>query len=416
MAQARLRDAGGSAAALVPLRALPSPQSMALVGACVLVIALCFLPLTPMYDFNVFLHAGRVLLRGLSVYPNPRSPAVYSGSSFVYPYLISWPFAALALLPGWAARLLFFLLGALAVVAATLIAGRRDAIVTVLVLATAFTITGLQLGALSPLLFAGAVLLWALRERPRAFGITAALVVASKLFLASLLLWPLLAWRRRAFAWACSLSAAIILAGFLVGPLGPGGYLHLLVALGRHESGSGFSLMGALKMLGMGSLSAESAVVGCAAMVLGYSYLSYRRCGEEAMLFSGGIIASLLATPILWSHYLALLAAILLVNGAPRRWFVALALASWVISPPHGITIPFPPSKAVPAHGAWLTLIGALVVCAYALSRRARAPGRGMEVQSPGAPAAGTCGTQLVEAQAEPILTLPSAALRRARR
>src|SRR5579875_719509 len=303
MAQARLRDAGGSAAALVPLRALPSPQSMALVGACVLVIALCFLPLTPMYDFNVFLHAGRVLLRGLSVYPNPRSPAVYSGSSFVYPYLISWPFAALALLPGWAARLLFFLLGALAV----------------LVLATAFTITGLQLGALSPLLFAGAVLLWALRERPRAFGITAALVVASKLFLASLLLWPLLAWRRRAFAWACSLSAAIILAGFLVGPLGPGGYLHLLVALGRHESGSGFSLMGALKMLGMGSLSAESAVVGCAAMVLGYSYLSYRRCGEEAMLFSGGIIASLLATPILWSHYLALLAAILLVNGAPRR-------------------------------------------------------------------------------------------------
>jgi alpha-1,2-mannosyltransferase len=359
----------GTEALLPAPRPLPAPWQAALVVACVAAIALLFLPLTPMYDFNVFLHAGRGLLRGLTVYPSPGSPAVYSGSSFVYPYLVSWPFAILALLPGWAARALFFLAGAGAVVAATIVAGRRDAVATVLVLATAFTITGLQLGALSPLLFAGAVLLWALRDRPRAFGISASLVVACKLFLAPLLLWPLLAGRRRALAWACGLTLTILAGGFLAGPLGPLGYLHLLVALGRHEAGSGFSMMGALQTLGLGSLSAEATVVMLAVTLLGYSYLCFRRTGDEAALFSGGLAASLIATPILWSHYLALLAAILIVDGASRRSFLALALGSWVIAPPHGITIPFPPNNVVPAHGAWLTLIGVLAIPAYALSR-----------------------------------------------
>lgn len=404
MGAGRLRGVSGSEALLSQPRALPSPWPTALVIACVVVIALCFLPLTPMYDFNVFLHAGRVLLQGLSVYPNPHSAAVYSGSSFVYPYLISWPFAAFALLPAWAARALFFLSGAGAVIAATLIAGRRDAIVTVLVLVTAFTITGLQLGALSPLLFAGAVALWVLRARPLAFGIAAAAVVASKLFLAPLLLWPLLATRRRAFAWACALTLAIIIGGFLVGPLGPLSYLRLLVALGRHESGSGFSLMGALKTLGLDSLVAEATVVALAATLLGGCYLSYRRSGAERVLFCGGIVASLIATPILWSHYLALLAAILIVNGAPRRWFLALALASWVISPPHGITIPFPPSKAVPAHGAWLTLIGALVICAYALSSASRTRRRRLE--GPALPANRQCDCGMQELPAAELAQL----------
>lgn len=331
------RRVDGGEAVLLPARTLPSPSQAALLVACVLAIALIFLPLTPMYDFDVYLRAGRALLRGVSVYPSPSSAAVYSGHSFVYPYLASWPFAVFALLATGTAQMLFFLVGAGAVTAATMVAGRRDAVTAALVLLTAFTITGLQLGALSQLLFAGAVVLWALRDRPLAFGICASIVVASKLFLAPLLLWPLLASRRRAFAWACGLTLAIIALGFLVGPLGPAGYVHLLVALARHESTMGFSPMGALRnTLGLGSLQAQIAVAALAVAVLAYSYLSFRRTGEEAMLFSGGIVASLIATPIMWSHYLALLAAILIVHRASRRWFLALMLASWLLARPHG--------------------------------------------------------------------------------
>ncbi len=328
---------GGEAVLMPPARALSSASQAALLTACVLAIALIFLPLTPMYDFDVFLRAGRALLRGVSVYPSPSSITVYSGHSFVYPYLASWPFARFALFGTGTAQTLFFLLGAGTVIAATMIAGRRDAVTTALVLLTAFTITGLQLGALSQLLFAGAVALWALRDRPLAFGICAAVVVAAKLFLAPLMLWPLLASRRRVFAWACGLTVAIIALGFLVGPLGPAGYVHLLVELARHESKMGFSPMGALRnTLGLASMPAQIAVAALAVAVLTGSYLGFRRTGEEAMLFSGGIIASLIATPIMWSHYLVLLAAILIVHRAPRRWFLALMLASWLLARPHG--------------------------------------------------------------------------------
>ena len=49
------------------------------------------------------------------------------------------------------------------------------------------------------------------------------------------------------------------------------------------------------------------------------------------------LVASLLLTPVLWSHYLVVLAAALLAYDASRRSFVLLALTSWAISPPHGV-------------------------------------------------------------------------------
>jgi chromate transport protein ChrA len=63
----------------------------------------------------------------------------------------------------------------------------------------------------------------------------------------------------------------------------------------------------------------------------------YRRTRDERVLFCAGLVASLLLTPVLWSHYLVVLAAALLAYDASRRWFVLLALTSWAISPPHGV-------------------------------------------------------------------------------
>ena len=241
---------------------------LALIVVAVLTIVLVFLPLTPAYALEVFLRAGHAVLRGLRVYPSPSSPAVYSGSAFVYPYVAVLPFLPLAAVASTLAITLFFIAGAGAVVSASFLASGRDGLIALVVLGTAFTITGLQLGALSPLLFAGAVFLWRLRDRPVAFGVLAAAVVASKLFLAPLLAWPLLAGRRRAFAWAA-----------------------------------------------------------CSVLVL-------------------------------------------LAVGAPRRSFVLLALASWAVAQPHGITIRVHASQAIASHGAWLALAITLTVCGYAMRRR----------------------------------------------
>ena len=72
----------------------------------------------------------------------------------------------LATLPVAVGVAAFFLISAGAVTAVCL-PTRSGAWRAALVLCSAFTITGLQLGALSPLLFAGAVLLWRVRRRSR---------------------------------------------------------------------------------------------------------------------------------------------------------------------------------------------------------------------------------------------------------
>ena len=343
---------------------------LALTGVAVLTIVLVFLPLTPAYDLEVFLRAGHALLRGLRVYPNPSSPAVYSGSAFVYPYVAVLPFIPLAAVTGALATTLFFAAGAGAVVSASFLASGRDGLIALLVLGTAFTITGLQLGALSPLLFAGAVFLWRLRDRPVAFGVLAAAVVGSKLFLIPLLAWPLLVGRRRAFAWAACSVLSLLAVGFAIGPLGPLAYVQLLAQLGAHEARAGFGLTGALMSAGLAPVAAEVVAALVAATVLGATYVRFRQTRDEPVLFCGAIVASLIASPVLWSHYLVLLAAVLLARGAPRRSFLLLALASWVLAPSHGITIHVQASQAVASHGAWLALAITLTVCGYAMRRR----------------------------------------------
>ena len=184
-----------------------------------LAIVVLFLPLSQAWDLNVFLRAGQAALHSRDIYPAVGTPDVYSGHAFVYPAVVVWPFAYLALFPQPVATAIYFTVCALAVIAASTFPPSRDRWIPVLVLSTAFTITGLQLGAISPLLFVGTVFLWKLRDRPLLFGLVAAPVIVSKLFLAPLLIWPLLAKRYRAVAWASSLTFLLLGLGFITGSL-----------------------------------------------------------------------------------------------------------------------------------------------------------------------------------------------------
>jgi alpha-1,2-mannosyltransferase len=299
-------------------------------------IVVVFLPLTRAYDVDVFLRAGAAAMHGLRVYPAPGTPAVYSGSSFVYPYFILWPFMLLGALPAALGTAVFFAISACAVVAACLLAADSGPWRAVLVLCTAFTITGLQLGALSPLLFAGAVLLWRQRSRPSVF-LLAGPVVVCKLFLAPLLVWLLLARRFRALAWASASTIVLLGIGFILGPIDPGQYLRILSQLGAHEARSGFGLIGALMNAGLAMSAAQAWALALTLVLLLAAHLHHRRTRDERVLFCAGLAAALLLTPVLWSHYLVLLLAGLLAYDVPRRWFVVLAIASWAIAPPHGV-------------------------------------------------------------------------------
>lgn len=299
-------------------------------------IMLLFLPLTPAYDIDVFLRAGRDFAHGGPIYPAVGTRAVYSGFAFVYPYFAAVPFGLLAPLSFSTASLIFFLVSTGCVIAASMLSFERGRLNALLVLCMAFTITGLQLGSFSPLLFAGVALLWRMRGRPAAL-LLAAPIIAAKLFLAPLLIWLLLAGRHRALAWAGAATAALLAAGFLFGPIAPAGYANMLSQLAAHEAASGFSPIGAMMNAGLPMVAAQGAAAVITVALLGAAFLRYRSSGDERVLFCAGIAASLLLTPVLWSHYLILVAACLLVFDARPRWMVALALASWALAPPHQV-------------------------------------------------------------------------------
>jgi hypothetical protein len=331
-------------------------------GAAVAAVAVVFVPLTPAYDLNVFLRAGQSVLHGLPVYPAIGTPSVYSGSSFVYPYVAALPFVALAGLSVSVATWLFFAISVGGVIAVTSIGAQRGHLRSLLVLCATFTITGLQLGALSPLLFVGALLLWRMRERPRAL-VLAGPIIAAKLFLAPLLLWLLLARRYRALRWACAGLAASLGLGFLLGPISPGAYAHMLSQLSAHEARLGMGLVGALMnrgfSLGGGQLLAGAVALTCLVWV----HRRYRKTSDERVLFCAGVLISLVLTPVLWSHYLVLVAACLLVFDARLRWLLALVLASWALSPPHNIP---------DAHQVELGAVGGLLLLLAVMSPPAR--------------------------------------------
>lgn len=353
-------------------RWVPSPRATApllVVAAIVVAIVVVLLPLSRTYDLDVFLRAGYAALHGQHVYPSPGSPAVYSGSSFVYPYFVVWPFVALAVMSSGLSAMLFFFVCVCGVLAACFVAAKGDPWPATLTLCTAFTITGLQLGALSPLLFVGALFLWHLRHRPIPLALLAAPLVACKLFLAPLLVWLLLARRYRAFAYASASTLALLALSFALGPIGPGPYLQVLSQLGTHEARSGFGLIGALMNARLAPGAAQATAVAVTLALLAAAHVHFRRTRDERVSFCAGIIASLVLTPVLWSHYLILLSAILLTLGARRRWFVMLALASWAISPPHGVYLDTDVIEDITSSGAWPAVGVSLVLFAYASVR-----------------------------------------------
>jgi alpha-1,2-mannosyltransferase len=307
-----------------------------IVGA---VIAVLFTPLSPAYDLAVFVGAGHALLHGASVYPPPGSAQVYSGSSFVYPYFAVAPFVPLALVSRSVGDAAFFAVSFGALGAACLAQSRGDGWRAALVLATSFAVTGLQLGALSPLLAAGVVFLWRLRDRPVALGVLAGPVIGVKLFLAPLLLWLLIARRRRALAAACAVTGGLVALGFVLGPLGPGAYLELLSALGHHEARAGFGLIGALLRAGLTPSAADVLAAGAAGTLMLAAHRHHCRHGDERVVFCAALLAALALSPVVWSHYLLLLGVALLVLDLPRRWFAVLLALSWMAAPAHGVRI-----------------------------------------------------------------------------
>lgn len=318
-------------------------------------------------DFATFWASGRDVLHGRSPYPAlaslPRHADPQTFAPFVYPPVAAISMVPLSLLPLGSAGLVFLLLDLAALGLALRLLGVADWRCYGLAYGSAPLFAGAGLGTVSPLLLLGVAAAWRYRHRAATVGLAVAWVVTAKLFLWPLWLWLVRTRRFRAAAIAAAAAAAGVAASWAaIDFAGLRAYPQLLSRLTELVGPHSYSTYALARSLGASGGAAPA--IGWAAAIV--AILAASRLSDERRLLGAAIGVSLLATPILWPHYLVLL-------------FVPIALARPRLSPLWAAPLLFwldasAWSDASPARIATALALSAAIVAA-ALQRRSRAPG-----------------------------------------
>lgn len=327
-----MKDAGERLA--VRMRALGQPWELAaflwvpfLFFAVVLAADLHFRG-SSLGDWEIFRGAARSVLHGRSPYPVADPAALVHNDRFVYPPITALLVSPLAVLPDLAGRVLVLLLALACVLVALRLLDVRDWRCYGLALLTAPVLDTVSLGALSSAMLLGIAAAWRYRDRPYVAAPVVALTAVAKLFAWPLFVW-LLATRRLRTAAAAAAAAFVLLVGgwAAIGFAGLHGYLHLLRVLSRVEAVQSYSLVGLFRLEG-GAATALTVLLSIAVVVA--VVLAARGPNGDRRALTVAVAGALIATPVLWLHYLVLLF-VPIALARPRLsalWFAPLAF--WV--------------------------------------------------------------------------------------
>jgi hypothetical protein len=258
--------------------------------------------------------AGLRILRGLSPYFDPHSGAVLSAGSphptitpMVYPALGALLFAAFALLPHTAADVTFTCLDMAAVLVALRLLNVRDWRLYGVVLLWPPVVSGWQTANITLLLVLGVAAVWRYRDRPAVMGLILAVLVSIKLILWPLGLWLLATRRYMALTYAVTTGLALnIVAWGVLGFDELPRYLRVLQAFDGAGEGRAYSTVSLALHLGASHPAATILGVGLAAVAAVVCFAAGWR-GRDRTSFILCVAVALLATPIIWLHYFALL-------------------------------------------------------------------------------------------------------------
>jgi hypothetical protein len=309
------------------LRRLGQPWELALfAGLPVLTTgALCWSELSrpnTLVDFAIFRSAAHAVLHGHS--PYGASALTVSGhEGFVYPPFTGILFAPFSALPNPVARALMLGVGFAAVLLALWVLRVADWRCYGLVLLFAPTVNAVALGSITPLLLLGAAVTWRYRDRPRVAGIVSAATAVAKVFVWPLAVWLLVRGRLRAAAIFAASAVVLVVGGWaVIGFAGFVSYPHLLELLSKKEALRSYSpaaLFGTTSV----ALSLVFALLAATAVVA-----ASRGEDGDRRAFAVAILVAIVATPVLWLHYLLLLL-VPLALYRPRLsplWFLPFAL------------------------------------------------------------------------------------------
>ena len=284
-------------------------------------------------DFGIFRTAAKAVLHGQSPFVAADPQALAHFDKFVYPPSTALFFAPFAALPLELAQALMFALSLLCTILALRLLDVRDWRCYGAAVMSPPIVNSLALGAVTPFLLVGVAAVWKHRERPAVAGAVAAVTAVTKLFLWPLGLWFLVTRRLRATVTCVVVGVVVVLAGWaVIGFAGLRAYPHLLQVLTRVEQGVSYS---PIALFGLSGAAASAASFALVALVVLAVVLAARGPDGDRRSFTIAVAGCLLATPLLWLHYFALLLVPIAIYR-PRLsglWFVPLVL--WLTPASH---------------------------------------------------------------------------------
>lgn len=256
------------------------------------------------------------------------------GWAFVYPAPAAVAFAPFALVSNVAGQVIWTLILIACVPAILYTLQIRDWRVYGLVMFWAPVFAAWDIGNLSLPLTLAVALAWRHRDRPVVAGVVTAAAISLKPFVWPLAVWLLVTRRWRAAGWALASGLVInLLSWWIVGFGQIHAYLRLSSADARALWRDGYSVMAVAHRIGLGHSAAEVLLVALSAAALAgvvYTGLIKRRERDALIL---AVLVMLLASPLLWSHYFALLL-VPVALARPRLSLVwALGLLTWGMPP-----------------------------------------------------------------------------------
>lgn len=260
------------------------------------------------FDFhNYYWPAGDRVRHGLTPYVHgPWYPSEVP-VGFVYPAPTAVLFAGIAVIPREIGDVLFTALSIAAPLLTLRLLDVRDWRPYAVVLLWAPTIFGFQTANLSLLFTAGVAAMWRYRDNAPVTGVIFGVIVAMKLFLAPVGLFYLATRRFAGLAYAIATTVCLTAVAWLIIGLDEvARYRDTVEDFTHLREDYGYSLIGFVQSVGESRLLAY-AVAGVFATATALACVVMARRGRESAAFVLALGVSLLATPIMWLHYLALL-------------------------------------------------------------------------------------------------------------
>jgi Glycosyltransferase family 87 len=249
----------------------------------------------------------------------------------VYPapaVLAAVPFA---LFPVQVACLLFLFVSIGSILLALRVLGVRDIKCVAVTFLCIPVLHALVMGSLEPLFILAAALTWRWRDHIGRAALMVASLVATKLFAWPLVVWMLVTRRFRTAALTTVLAvSSIMVAWGIMGFAGFGDYPNLLHDLTFLEATAGISVIAVLHGTGIGTGAAELFSVVLAGISLAAAWALQRQPEGERQAFGMAIMATLIASPIEWPHYVALVIVPIALLSPSFSPLWLLPLIAWV--------------------------------------------------------------------------------------